>query len=472
MDLTFVVENIGDGKIVTDIYSGNSKCKCGKNLKFEELNLGGFGTSLSCSCGDRFWLAEEEHNLKELLVYEGYDCIIDDHFVIVKQKVFSEIRWNKKRLVNKKLREENEYLYIDFESKVLAYFDDHGKKIEDGGQRFFNNISIDDMHDISEWVYLYCSKKNITPNYGVMLDNLTSPYNTVNYEKMLKKILQEYYIESLFKEGLAYLFDYNFLINVDRLESDIIIDKYATTCKEILGVPQKIVSYIKQNKIKTTTIISMQNFFKDNNYNDFKYLILNKGGVFEVSDLNQLNTLLNYRYSAYKLNGYAREIMKEENLNKHDFLTYLVDSIRMSRTSSLKFKLYAKRLKERHDKLASEYKLIKNEAITKNLLEIHKNTVVKQYGEEYVALVPTSIQDFKEESQNQRNCVLSYTEAVANGKALVIFIRYKEQLKKSYITLEIRNKRVIQAKKFANQSINPEDRKYLEYLAKANGWRL
>lgn len=470
MDLAVVAENIGDGRIITDIYSGNFECKCGKKIRFEELNLGGFGTSLSCSCGTRFWFAEEEDSLKDLLVYEGYNYVINDHFLIVKQRIYSEISWNKKRLINKKLREQNEYLYIDFENKLFAYFDDKGRRIKDGGQLFFKNVSIKDMINISEGIDMYCRRNNIVPNYGEILGRLTSSYNTVDYEKMLKKVLHEYYIESLVKEGLSYLFNYNFLINVDTLEKRIIIDKNSTTSNKILGVPKKIVSYIRDHKMDSSKIAYLQNFFIENNYNDFKALLLDKNSIFKFEDLDRLNTLMNYGYSAYKLNRYAKEIMNEEGLNKHNFLTYLIDSVRMSRASDLKFKLYGKRLKERHDELVCQYKLIKNEAIPKNLLKIHNNTVIKQYGEEYIAIVPSSIEDFKEEGQNQRHCVLSYTEAAANGETLILFIRYKEDLKKSYITLEIRNKKIIQAKKFANQSINQEDKKYLECLSKINGW--
>jgi hypothetical protein len=173
---------------------------------------------------------------------------------------------------------------------------------------------------------------------------------------MLKKVFHEYYIESLVKEGLAYLFDYNFLVTTNILEKHIIINKNATTAYKILGIPKKIISYIRENRLNSAAISSMQNFFIVNNYDDFQALVLNNDSVFTVSDLDQLNTLISYGYSAYKLNKYAQKIMKDENLTKRDFFNYIISGVKMSRSLTLKFKLYAKKLKKRHKELVYNYK--------------------------------------------------------------------------------------------------------------------
>lgn len=59
---------------------------------------------------------------------------------------------------------------------------------------------------------------------------------------------------------------------------------------------------------------------------------------------------------------------------------------------------------------------------------------------------------------------------MASGETLIVFVRYKGDQDKSYITLEIKNRRIIQARKFANASIDQDDRRYLEGLARVNGW--
>jgi hypothetical protein len=468
MNLSAIAENIGDGKVVTDIYSGAVKCKCKKEIKFDELSLGGFENSLSCSCGYRFWSADED--AEEILVYSGYDYSTEDNFIMVKQRVYSEINWRKKKLSSKKLRQYNEYLYIDFEGHVFAYFDQDGRAIKDGGKNFFKNINIEDMKEFSNQVELYCKKNKIIPNYGDILKQLNNSYNTYEYELMLRKVLKEYYIEAFVKEGLSYLFQINFLKNVEMLEKNIYIDKKGTSCSKILAIPKKAVKYVAEHKLDEYRILELQDFFTEHSYNDFKLLICEEDSVFDINNLHKLKYLLKNGYSAYKLNKYAKEIISEEKMKVTDFVDYLADSVKMSRAGELEFKLYGKKLKERHDELSAKYKIVKDEVVNRKIFEISSNAGIKQYGEKYVALIPKSVHDFEEEAKQQRNCVLSYAEAMASSDILIVFVRNKAEMYKSYITLEIRDRVIVQAKRFANQSVSHEDKEYLRGLAKENKW--
>ena len=148
----------------------------------------------------------------------------------------------------------------------------------------------------------------------------------------------------------------------------------------------------------------------------------------------------------------------------------LCDSVKMSKSIDINFKLYGKNLRERHDDLADKYKLVKNSSLNRSLSQIQKEVSVKQYGDRYIAVIPGSVHDFQVEAENQRHCVLSYTENMAHGESLIIFIRYKDATAKSHITLELRNRKIVQARRFANQAIGEEDREYLKGLSKVNSW--
>lgn len=216
----------------------------------------------------------------------------------------------------------------------------------------------------------------------------------------------------------------------------------------------------------------MQNFFKENSYNDFKPLFINTDGIFTLNDLENLSCLLKHGYNAAKLNRYAIKIINTEGLNKEDLLTYTTDSIRMSMSQNLKFRLYAKDVKRRHDELMIKYTLVRNENLNRKLLDIHNNIIINQYGEEYIAIVPKSVSDFEKEAENQKHCVLSYSEGMANNEMLIVFIRHRDNLDKSHITLEIRNRKIVQAKKFSNKLVDSQDMIYLKELAKVNRWYL
>jgi hypothetical protein len=470
MELAHIMEGIGEGNIVTDIYSGDIKCKCGKGINFLDLSFGEFGNSLTCSCGHQFWFAAEEDEVDELLVYEGYDYAQEEGFVIVKQRVYGAIDWKRKKLIKDKLRQDNDYLYIDLDSNVFVCFDSYGKGIVNGAKEFFRNINIEAMEDIAKYLEEYCSINKVYPNYGSILKELNNFYNTASYELVIKNVIARPYLELFIKNGLGYLFENNFLVNVDMLEKSIRIDRNAQSSSKMLRLPKKVIPYIRENKLDEYKILLLQNFFIESNFMDFKNLVANTDSMFQLQHLGRLRYLLRNGYTSSNLNIYAREIMEQEGLDQQDFLNYLADSVRMSKTGDLEFKLYGKRLKQRHDELAAKYKLVKDDAIKGRLEDIHNNASIKQYGDKYVAVVPEAVQDFEEEASNQKNCVLSYAETMAYGETLIVFVRYKEEQDKSYITLEIKDRKIVQAKKFANRSIDQEDRRYLEGLARINGW--
>jgi hypothetical protein len=203
---------------------------------------------------------------------------------------------------------------------------------------------------------------------------------------------------------------------------------------------------------------------------DFEILISEEGAAFEIRDLEDLKSLLMHGCSSHRLNSYAREVMADENLRKSEFLMLLRDSLRMSRSAGLEFKIYGKNLRERHDELLAKYKLVRNKSLNKNLQGISTKTEVNQYGWDYTAIIPSSVHDFEIEARNQKHCILSYVEDMAAGNTLVVFVRHRNEPDKSHITLEIRSKKVVQAKKFANTEIDEADRKYLEKLCRINGW--
>ena len=79
----------------------------------------------------------------------------------------------------------------------------------------------------------------------------------------------------------------------------------------------------------------------------------------------------------------------------------------------------------------------------------------------FVWRYPRSTQDIKDEAVQQNNCVASYINLVLEGKCHIVFMRDKASPDKSYITLEIRNNKVVQAKRAFNQDLDFMDRRSL-----------
>jgi hypothetical protein len=195
MDLREIAESIRDCGIITDIYSGNHICNCGKRLILSELHFGSFGSSLACACGNRFWITSDEEGTEDLLIYEGFDYIQEDTFIVVKQRAYAAIDWTCLKLDEGRLKEEREYLELYFPDRrdfseeipsrsILAYIKAHGDLLDKETDKFFSNFTVEDMTALAKQIEKYCSAKGIIPNYGALLSKIVSGYNVFELEEI------------------------------------------------------------------------------------------------------------------------------------------------------------------------------------------------------------------------------------------------------------------------------------------------
>ncbi len=77
--------------------------------------------------------------------------------------------------------------------------------------------------------------------------------------------------------------------------------------------------------------------------------------------------------------------------------------------------------------------------------------------ENYVTVFPKSLSDYSDEGVQMHNCVASYANQVADGETNIVFIRKKENPKKSYCTVEIKRNAIQQAYLHHNTLITEED---------------
>ena len=57
------------------------------------------------------------------------------------------------------------------------------------------------------------------------------------------------------------------------------------------------------------------------------------------------------------------------------------------------------------------------------------------------------------------NCVRTYGEQIASGECEIFFMREKNNVSKSLVTIEVRDNRVVQARSRFNEDITSEQRK-------------
>ena len=93
--------------------------------------------------------------------------------------------------------------------------------------------------------------------------------------------------------------------------------------------------------------------------------------------------------------------------------------------------------------------------------------------DDYMVIAPHQPRDMFVEGIKMHNCVSQYTDSVANGLTYIYFLRRKEKPDKSFGTLEVcfdldGNRRLTQAKAFANGRLPESAQKYLAKWCKIN----
>lgn len=87
-------------------------------------------------------------------------------------------------------------------------------------------------------------------------------------------------------------------------------------------------------------------------------------------------------------------------------------------------------------RLKFEYEIWKNKTLNDRIAKKYNEKWLFEYEDCFV-VIPKSVEDFKNEGDNNSNCVAGYAERHADGQTIVVFIRKKSNPEKSYITCQL-----------------------------------
>jgi len=131
-----------------------------------------------------------------------------------------------------------------------------------------------------------------------------------------------------------------------------------------------------------------------------------------------------------------KELQHHSRINQHSW-ALISDALRYSEL--LERKLERNNFFKQLIELSRDYALVKDEMSSKAIRQnIPKNLVFSD--DDFTIVLPTSVEDFQKEGENQHNCVASYVDSVVENRAWVVFVRKKSDIDKSYITCEINPK--------------------------------
>lgn len=177
---------------------------------------------------------------------------------------------------------------------------------------------------------------------------------------------------------------------------------------------------------------------------------------------SNLSTLVEeYRYDLKSLMSYCVNYMKPfENKGIGDTLTTLKDYYRMSQRIGRNVKKYPKYLASIHDIITANYNSFKKDYDEKKFLELSKPHL-EFSDKNFCIVIPKESKDVIREGTDLNHCVSSYVDNILQEKTYIMFLRTTEDVNKSLITLEYKDKTIVQAKGACNRALSEDEQKFL-----------
>lgn len=320
---------------------------------------------------------------------------------------------------------------------------------------------------------------------GISLDEVFEGCTDVQYRKFLKFVQREgdYYGRGLSNIGtiLNRVSDFS---NYEQLFSagieDIIGNKFKYNINEI---PKGLIKLCRENNLKISNMFL--EFYRENPdaytlaYN-LEYITLDNNDVYKILTSYESKQVRGGYWWRYENICIFNKLIKEYNYNAKALLLYidqlktfealedtnwilkeLYDYVEMMSKLSPKFDKYPRHFLTTHKIACRNYNRLKQQFIEEDFQKRINKDMERTFGD-YRFIYPDSTQDIKDESVAMNNCVSSYINKVISGECDILFLRKKDKLDKSLVTIEVRNNKIVQALQRYNHPLTKEQSEVVE----------
>lgn len=241
---------------------------------------------------------------------------------------------------------------------------------------------------------------------------------------------------------------------------------------KINDIPKSLIKIAKSHNINKIT----NNFIYNYKLNvdayylayNLEYISLDDDDILDILSYPKcgdsiFNVLLNtYGYSAKALLLYIDSLKTYEAIEDMRFIMSEVrDYARMMSSISNKYDKYPRNLLTTHKIACRNYNRLRKEFTE----ELFRKRIKKEYEftyKDYCFIYPKSTNDIKAEAVAQNNCVASYIDGVIDGRCDIMFLRKKDDPDKSLVTIEIRDGKIVQARRRFNDPVTENDQKAID----------
>ena len=310
--------------------------------------------------------------------------------------------------------------------------------------------------------YQYCAIKQFSERYEGA---------KVNVPGYLWRYLSKPFIEYMVKGKLYHLVE-------DLTQSwyySGVYNQNGKSLMEILGVTKEQFRFIQRNDMNSFELNTYKKMLSGKYREipeDFRaFCEKYKHNVDMILTLMQYTTL-------HKAERYCNEKATQQ----HPFfavmrlwLDYLQFAAELQYDIKNSFVLFPKHLIKAHDNAAEELqKLREKESRKKMKLQNERaKSLLEQYRKVYSwtdgklsIVVPKDLFSIREEGHCLHHCVAGYTQDVADGKTIILFVRRNSNLEKPFYTMEVKNGKIMQCQGFGHCEETEEVKRFVNAYKK------
>ena len=245
---------------------------------------------------------------------------------------------------------------------------------------------------------------------------------------------------------------------------------------DISKIPKGLLKLCRENNIKLTQKLRDAYIQKPNDFNN----VMNMD-FYSLSKNDVLNVLIdsasssyyyrmplvrdlvdNYNYKIQSLFTYFDNLITYEALDGiYNVLREFHDYVTMVSRISPKYEKYPKNFLTTHKIACRNYNRLKEHFEELDFQKRIDKTLEYACGD-YKFVYPETTQDIKDEAVQQNNCVASYIKRVIDGQCHILFMRRKDDLTHSLVTIEVRDNKIVQAKGKFNRDVTSEEQEAID----------
>lgn len=226
--------------------------------------------------------------------------------------------------------------------------------------------------------------------------------------------------------------------------------------KERFGVDKRLLSWMRKRNVT------------EHELNLIRKLKIESDEVLDfILCVGYRDELLEYFVTEGKLKIEKLKQYFDEHKLDYDHLTEYCDYLEFAQDAGYDMEdrgvLYPKDLMDAHNKLYVESRIKEDPTIKEDIEKRARELEINRWEiGEFIIYPAPSLESLVDESAQQANCVRTYASAYANKETDIYFLRRKSEIEKSFVTVEVNNGQIVQARVKYNELPPKEIKDILE----------